>query len=213
MLDDKSPAGRFASTMSSLAWTRMATLKRNAVRPPSRCFLKRSQNQRPSAVIVAGFTSEEFIGWGPGKVSSSFPVRDWSEPRSELPSSTQLSFLRGPFSLTDKWRRLAKEATGGIDSRQTIRSTGGGEFHRIREWHTGDQPRAIHWRSSAKRGDLMVKEFERDEQRKLCLMLDLWRPDGDNIEIQELAVRFMATALVRYGIVSERTVENWTDGP
>jgi uncharacterized protein (DUF58 family) len=46
------------------------------------------------------------------------------------------------------------------------------EFHGLRPYHTGDSPRSIHWRTSARRGELMVREFEDSPTDNLLLVLD-----------------------------------------
>jgi uncharacterized protein (DUF58 family) len=46
------------------------------------------------------------------------------------------------------------------------------EFHGLRPFHTGDSPRTIHWRTSARRGELMVREFEDSPTDNLLLVLD-----------------------------------------
>lgn len=46
------------------------------------------------------------------------------------------------------------------------------EFHGLRSYQTGDSPRLIHWRTSARRGELMVREFEDEPSDNLLLVLD-----------------------------------------
>jgi uncharacterized protein (DUF58 family) len=46
------------------------------------------------------------------------------------------------------------------------------EFHGLREWRTGDSPRWIHWRTSARRGTLMVREFEDPQGDDLLVLFD-----------------------------------------
>lgn len=43
----------------------------------------------------------------------------------------------------------------------------------VREYAPGDPLRRIHWPSTARRGELMVKEFDRDPQTEIWLFLDL----------------------------------------
>jgi uncharacterized protein (DUF58 family) len=46
------------------------------------------------------------------------------------------------------------------------------DFHGMRTFQPGDSPRWIHWRTSARRGELMVKEFEETPTDNLILILD-----------------------------------------
>jgi uncharacterized protein (DUF58 family) len=47
-----------------------------------------------------------------------------------------------------------------------------GEFFGLREFRQGDDPRDIHWRTSARRGAPFVRELEEDEGQEVCLVLD-----------------------------------------
>lgn len=49
----------------------------------------------------------------------------------------------------------------------------GGEFAGVREYRPGDPRRHIHWRSTARAGRLIVKEFTEERQPGLTLALDL----------------------------------------
>ncbi|HXG09595.1 MAG TPA: DUF58 domain-containing protein [Gemmataceae bacterium] len=46
------------------------------------------------------------------------------------------------------------------------------EFHGLRAFRTGDSPRWIHWRTSARCGELMVREFEDVPNDDLVLIVD-----------------------------------------
>jgi uncharacterized protein (DUF58 family) len=50
------------------------------------------------------------------------------------------------------------------------------EFHGVRAFRNGDSPRWIHWPTSARSGELMVREFEDAPVDNLILILDAWRP-------------------------------------
>ncbi|MEW6068584.1 MAG: DUF58 domain-containing protein [Nitrospirota bacterium] len=52
----------------------------------------------------------------------------------------------------------------------------GDEFSMIREFRSGDECRRIHWKSSAKRAKLMVKEYAAEEPRKVSIILDNLMP-------------------------------------
>src|SRR5579884_877742 len=63
--------------------------------------------------------------------------------------------------------------------RPTRRPTTQAEFHGLRTFRPGDSPRWIHWRTSARRGELMVREFEEPPSDNLILVLDPWVGAGD----------------------------------
>lgn len=51
-----------------------------------------------------------------------------------------------------------------------------GDFYGLRDWREGDSQRWIHWKTSARRGSLFVRQFEQSRSQDLILMVDLWRP-------------------------------------
>jgi uncharacterized protein (DUF58 family) len=53
--------------------------------------------------------------------------------------------------------------------------TQGDEFYTTREYRDGDDLRKVHWRSSAKRGQLMIRQEERPWQARALLAVDLRR--------------------------------------
>ncbi|MCS7014947.1 MAG: DUF58 domain-containing protein [Gemmatales bacterium] len=50
------------------------------------------------------------------------------------------------------------------------------EFHGLREYRSGDSPRYVHWRSSARVGKLLVREMEPPATEQVLVVLDAWRP-------------------------------------
>lgn len=73
------------------------------------------------------------------------------------------------------------------------------DFHGLREFRYGDTPRWIHWATTARRGLLMVKEFEVRRNRDVAIFLDAWqpaRPDTHYAALLERAISFAATLIV-----------------
>ncbi len=52
------------------------------------------------------------------------------------------------------------------------RRLGPGEFHGLREYVDGDEPRTIHWRASARTETLLVKQHEVEGLRRMLVLLD-----------------------------------------
>ena len=123
---------------------------------------------------------------------------------------------RFPFGLFEKWSYFPVEAEvllfpaiGRIPGRiiptsdeyrhqgstKVLAKAGNDEFWGIREFRDGDNPRLIHWRSSARLGKRLVKELHRQESQNVCLLIDAHVPADrkDLRERFERAVSFAAT--------------------
>src|SRR5204863_2016220 len=53
-----------------------------------------------------------------------------------------------------------------------LRRPTGFELHSVREYEQGESLRKVHWRSTAKRGPLMVKELEDAARDRVAVVLD-----------------------------------------
>ena len=99
--------------------------------------------------------------------------------------------------LTRNWAHIAREnASGG--QRMQRRGFLEGEFHGLRDWRPGDSRRWIHWRTSARRGSLVVRQFEQRRSEDLAILLDLWQPltpTDQQRQNVETAVSFVATVI------------------
>jgi uncharacterized protein (DUF58 family) len=87
---------------------------------------------------------------------------------------------------------------------------GRGEYRSLRPYQSGDDPRDVHWRSSARLAEPIVREYERDQTEAWWLALDLRTSDDAAAEHAiELAASIMARALAqgeRVGLVTNDTV-------
>jgi hypothetical protein len=70
-------------------------------------------------------------------------------------------------------------------------------FHAIREYAPGDSRRQIHWKSTAKTGRLMVRQFEESRRSRMAIMLSLAEADYAGEDEFELAVSVAASLGVR----------------
>ncbi len=97
--------------------------------------------------------------------------------------------------LTHDWTDVVRR-TASVGQAVHRRGLQEAEFHGLRDWRTGDSRRWIHWRSSARRGSLVVRQFEEQRSRDLALLVDLWQPEvpsEEDREDLETAVSFVAT--------------------
>jgi uncharacterized protein (DUF58 family) len=68
------------------------------------------------------------------------------------------------------------------------------DFHGLRAFRSGDSPHWIHWRTSARRGELMVREFEETPTDNLVLILDPFcSPANPHCPLLEEAISLAAT--------------------
>jgi uncharacterized protein (DUF58 family) len=70
---------------------------------------------------------------------------------------------------------LGGERASSAATRVRYLFTQGEEFYTTREYRDGDDLRKVHWRSSAKRGQLMIRQEERPWQARAVLAVDLRR--------------------------------------
>lgn len=93
---------------------------------------------------------------------------------------------------------------------------GHGEFHSLREYVEGDEPRSIHWRASARSDDLKVRQHTVEGLRRCVVVLDLSPvdrvPAGELDEGFERAVEVAASVVHSADQVGLTTRFVMTDG-
>ena len=113
--------------------------------------------------------------------------------------------------LLPEWRDLFDVRNLSNRQRRTRSLSDEGEFFGLRSYRSGDSPRAIHWRSSARRNELVVKQFQQEDSQEYVILLDLHRPKilgkimDTTINVEDLAIEFVAT-LVNYIVGSNSGV-------
>jgi hypothetical protein len=92
-------------------------------------------------------------------------------------------------------KRLRLLETRQLAERQTTRLGVGTQVVSTREYRPGDSLRQIHWRSTAKVGELVVKEFAEEDQPSLTVALDLEATglSQDKFSPFETAIRLAAS--------------------
>src|SRR5690606_8103670 len=98
-------------------------------------------------------------------------------------------------------------------------------FHALREYVPGDDRRYIHWRSSARTGTLMVRQFEETRRSHLAVGLSANSeeyPDAADFELAVSSVGSLGlqavreekqlTVMVQAGTIPSRTGKQYLDG-
>jgi len=85
--------------------------------------------------------------------------------------------------------------------RLLLRRHTGFELHGVREYEQGESLRRVHWPSTARRGQLMVKELEDSPRDEVAVVLDADARAvvGDSFEVQVRAAGSLMDAYVRRG--------------
>jgi uncharacterized protein (DUF58 family) len=143
-------------------------------------------------------------------------------PRGRYRIEDAVVVVEDPFGLERREPRLAEAASlvvyprlvelDGLFSeagsqtrdgrRVLLQRPSGFDLHSVRDYVEGDSLRKVHWRSTARRGHLMVKELEDAPRDDVAVVLDAWRgcPRG----LFDVAVRAAGSILDAYARRSRR---------
>jgi uncharacterized protein (DUF58 family) len=135
--------------------------------------------------------------FGPLRISTRFPFGLVARTVTAVELAT-VTVVPRLGQLTPLWHK--SESWHHVGSQRSRHRQGlvEGEFHGLRDWRSGDSRSWIHWRTTAKRDQLTVRQFERHENQDLTVLVELWhpaRPTEGEREIVELAVSFAATVV------------------
>ena len=146
-------------------------------------------------------------------------------PRGRYPLQETLAVLEDPFGLERK--HVSLPASGALlvlpqvveldalfsetgahahDGRRLLlRRPTGFDLHSVREYERGESLRKVHWRSTAHRGQLMVKELEDAPRDEVAVLLDATaaavagEPPDSSFDMQVRAAASIVTAHARRG--------------
>ena len=148
-------------------------------------------------------------------VSTSFPFGLFRKSR-DIPLPGELVI----WPRSDRTMR-PPNLRGGRNSRSgslSLTSSGPrGEYRGLRSYRPGDDLRDIHWRTTARLGQPVVREYEQDSAETLWLCLDTRGDPGDGAEAAvEMAASLAAQAFRggrRFGLVSQGQIIEAGLGP
>lgn len=86
----------------------------------------------------------------------------------------------GKIDLTGLRRWLIRTGAGDAKTRRPVRRPGlhHADVRGVRPYRPGDGLKEIHWRTSARRNELVVREYDSTEPLDLVLVFDAWLPDS-----------------------------------
>ena len=163
---------------------------------PAVCFPYVPAGQSRKGVYRGRLTRRGRYRLGPLRVSTRFPFGLLRRTITVGQTDTLMVYPR-LGRLTRRWAARHQESLAGTHRRQR-RPGPEGDFYGVRQWRSGDSRRWIHWRSSARLGQLVVRQFEQPRNRDVAVLLELWQPaqpTPQHLDNVELAVSFAATVV------------------
>jgi uncharacterized protein (DUF58 family) len=135
--------------------------------------------------------------FGPLRISTRFPLGlVWG--RMTLPEDGELVVAPRIGRLLPGWAELLEAELVGDQRRHPQRGVAEGDYYGLRPWQSGDSMRWVHWRTTARLGRPIVRQFERRRTPDVAIVLDPWlppRPTERDEGLLELAISVAATAV------------------
>ena len=158
-------------------------------------FVRVAPGERRSAHYDICISRRGLYAFGPLRLSSRFPLGIGE--RGHVVSADDEVIVHPKIGrLLPAWTRRERELAESVTRSNARVGLFDDEFHGIREYRSGDNPRAIHWRSSARHGHMMVKEHEQHREADLIVLLDLYSSKELSEALQERAISLAATICV-----------------
>jgi uncharacterized protein (DUF58 family) len=167
-------------------------------------------------IVETGLPNRAFVAYVAGRQSGSARSLNSFVRRGLYPLRTVTLSTSFPFGLFRKerdvelpaeivvWprtdRRVREPRTGGgraPRAGRTLRGAAGarGEYRSLRGYRPGDDPRDIHWRSSARSGTPVIREYDADGAETRWICLDTREQPGEAAEVAvEVAAALLAAA-------------------
>ena len=123
---------------------------------------------------------------GPTVASTSFPL-GVIRGTFAMESTAEIFVAPALGRLVPSWDKQLHSEVQGEQAQRRRRGIDQDEFYSLREWRVGDSSRQIHWRTSAKLGKPVIKQFDQNSDRDFALAVDLYygeteTEDLDNTE-------------------------------
>ena len=135
----------------------------------SRLLTQVRPNEKQSYVARTWLTRRGYYPIGPTLLTVSDPLGLFRVTRS-FPAEKSLVILPMTFPISSFLSPPGLLPGGRVIRRKSMEITP--HASGVREYVAGDPMKRIHWHTSARRGQLMVKEFEQDPQAEVWIFLD-----------------------------------------
>lgn len=137
--------------------------------------------------------------FGPLSISSRIPF-GLLRCTVAIPNLARIVVVPRLGQLTRQWHQQMQPDRMGAQQSMHRQGWLEGDFYGMRDWRSGDSLRWIHWRTSARRNHLVVRQFEQHRRQSLALFLDLGSQPASSHQqsaLVEMAVSFTATLVAQ----------------
>lgn len=113
--------------------------------------------------------------------------------------------LPGELIVLPRVYETSSPASAGLDAisggkfKGARRVSTGTHFSGVRPWQPGDTIKQVHWKSTARRGDLMVKTFDEELGGRLSILLDCAAADSATVDNAVRAAASIGVAALQEG--------------
>lgn len=187
--------GRYFSEI----FRRLRRKSKNAPLPEAKLsFVRVNAGQSEVQAYRAFFGQRGKYKLGPANLSTTFPF-GLIVSRTYL-LKTQTVFVAPEIGqLEPTWEKRIQSTAVGSDAIKRRRALEEDEFYALRPWRSGDNKKNIHWRTTARYGQPIVKQYDQQNNRDFALLLDLHAADGDAVSIAhgETVLSFAATVALQ----------------
>ncbi|HVJ04040.1 MAG TPA: DUF58 domain-containing protein [Candidatus Saccharimonadales bacterium] len=121
-------------------------------------------------------------------ISTRFPFSFLSKTRTVALNQEVLVFPS--VEPTDEMLEVLPMITGELETNQRGR---GSDLYRIRDYEPEDSARHVDWKATAKSGELKVREYTREDERRVCIIFDNPAPGVLDHEHYERCINLAAS--------------------
>ena len=144
--------------------------------------------------------------FGPIQLETTFPFSLF-RCRRTIEEEQEVCVFPRQLKLHRHWQRQVYSRHGGAAATARRSGSSEGDFFGLREWQTGDSPKWIHWRTTARLNQPAVRQFEQRRRFDLCIVVDAFAKSTREEEHAETAISLVATLVAKLaGLPSNRVI-------
>lgn len=165
---------------------------------PEKAFLAHvAANGHASTRSVNSFVRRGIYPLGTITLSTGFPFGLFRKERDLTVPGEVVVWPRTDRAVRDPAPGVGRAPRAGVSARGPAGTRG--EYRSLRGYRVGDDPRDIHWKSSARLREPVIREYERDGADTRWICLDTRGDPGDAAEVAiEVAAALAARAVAHH---------------